>query len=81
MYDSEILNANEATKFSPFKLVYNRNEILPADNILQTRRIYNEDVDTQIAFQELHISFIRIRYNVPKAKKNQLEYVENKSKK
>ena len=45
-------NKNKTTKFSPFKLAYNRDVVLPIDNILQPRQIYYGDEYHQITFQE-----------------------------
>ena len=54
--------------------------VLPVDNILQPRRIYNGD-ENQMPFQEQHRGFVRIGESLSNVKKKQLEYVENQSKK
>lgn len=74
------LNENKTTKFSPFKLIYDRDLVLPVDNILQRRRHYNGEGLHQIAFQERHKAFVRIKANVSKDKRKQQEYAENKCK-
>ena len=47
-------------------LLYNRDVILPLDNILKPRRIYYGDEYHQIALKELHRSFILVRNNIKK---------------
>lgn len=72
---------NETTKFSPLKLIYNRDVLLHGDNILQPRRPYYGDEHHETAFQEQNKALVRMKANVSKAKKKQQEYAKNKSKK
>merc|ERR1712121_120800 len=47
-------NSNSTTKFSPFYLLYNRDVVLPLDNILKPRRKYYGQAHHEIAAQEQH---------------------------
>ena len=63
-------HVSETTKFSPYYLLYNRDVILPLDNILRPRRIYYGEEHHEIALQEMHRTFTLVRNNIRKAKKN-----------
>ena len=65
------LNVSESSKFSPFYLLYNRDVVLPIDNILKPRRKYVGEDYHQIALQEQHKAFVTVRSNLRKAKKRQ----------
>ena len=60
-------HVSEITKFSPYYLLYNRDVILPLDNILRPRRIYYGDEYHQIL--EMHRSFTLFSNN-KKSKEN-----------
>ena len=62
-------NISESSKFSPFFLLYNKDVVLPIDNILQPRRKYVGEEYHQIALQEQHKSFVTVRNYLRKAKK------------
>ena len=47
-------NVSESSKFSPLFLLYNRDVVLPGDNILQPRKKYVGEEYHQIALQEQH---------------------------
>ena len=49
-------HVNETTKFLPYYLLYNRNIILPLDNILRPRRIHYGDEHHEIVLQEIGIT-------------------------
>ena len=60
---------SETTIFSPPYLLYNRDVILPLDNILRPRRIYNHE----IALQEMPRTFNLDTINVKKAKRRAMD--------
>ena len=53
-------NVNESTKFSPYYLVYNRDPVLPLDNILKPCRHYLGEEPHKIGLQQQHKSFILV---------------------
>ena len=67
-------NMNESTKFSPYYLVYNRDPVLPFDNILKTCRCYLGEEPHKIGLQQQHKSFILVHNHLKKAKKRQARY-------
>ena len=73
-------NVNESSKFSPFFLLYNRDVVLPVDNILKPRRRYVGEEMHQIALQEQHKSFVAVRNHLRKAKKRQAKYADRGTK-
>ena len=73
-------NISESSKFSPFFLLYNRDVVLPIDNILQPRRKYVGEEYHQIALQEQHKSFVTVRNCLRKAKKRQAKYADRGTK-
>ena len=62
-------NVSESSKFSPFFLLYNRDVVLPVDNILKPRRRYVGEEMHQIALQEQHKSFVAVRNTCAKQRK------------
>ena len=72
-------NISESSKFSPFYLLYNRDVVLPVDNILKPRRKYLGEDYHQIALQEQHKSFVHVRNHLKKAKKRQAKYANKGS--
>ena len=64
-------NVSESSKFSPFYLLYNRDLVLPVDNILRPRRKYLGEDYHEIALQEQHKSNVAVRNNLKKAKVKQ----------
>ena len=73
-------NISESSKFSPFFLLYNRDVVLPIDNILQPRRKYVGEKYHQIALQEQHKSFVIVRNCLRRAKKRQAKYADKGTK-
>ncbi|KAK3103802.1 hypothetical protein FSP39_022015 [Pinctada imbricata] len=71
---------NESTKFSPFFLLYNRDVVLPLDNILKPRRKYHGEDLHQLALEIQHKSFISVHRHLKKAKRRQAFYADRKSK-
>ena len=60
--------------------MYNRDEVLPIDNILKPRRKYVGEDYHQIALQEQHKAFETVRTNLRKAKKRQAKYADRGTK-
>ena len=73
-------NVSESSKFSPFFLLYNRDVVLPVDNILKPRRKYVGEEMHQIALQEQHKCFVAVRNHLRKAKKRQAKYSDRGTK-
>ena len=61
-------HVSETTKFPPYYLFYNRDVILPLDDILRRRRIYYGDEHHEIALQAMHCTFILVRNNISKVR-------------
>ena len=72
-------NTNESTKFSAFYLLYNRDPVLPIDNILKPRRKYLGEEPHKIAIEQQHKSFIMVHQNLNRAKKRQAKYADRNS--
>ncbi len=68
------------TQFSPFFLLYNRDVVLPIDNLMKPRRKYQGQDLHQIILQEQHKAFQMVRRNLKKAKKRQAKYADRNSK-
>ena len=73
-------NVSESSKFSPFYLLYNRDVVLPVDNLLKPRRKYHGEELLKITLQEQHKAFLTVRNNLRKAKKRQAKYADRNSK-
>ena len=69
-------NINESKKFSPYYLLYNRDPVLPLDNILKPCRRYLGDEPHKIGLQNQHKSFILVHSHLKKAKKRQNKYAD-----
>ena len=54
------LNVSESSKFSPFFHLYNRDVVLPLDNILKPRRKYAGEDAHQIALEQQHKSSVLV---------------------
>jgi len=67
---------SETTKFSPYYLVYNRDVILPIDNLLMPRRRYLGEDRHQIALEQQHKAFVTVQRNLQKARKRQAKYAQ-----
>ncbi|XP_067655940.1 uncharacterized protein [Haliotis asinina] len=70
---------SESSKFSPFFLLYNRDVVLPVDNLLKPRRKYTGEEEHKIALQQQHKSFILVHRNMRKAKRRQAKYANRYS--
>ena len=73
-------NVSESSRFSPFFLLYNRDVVLPIDNIMKPRRKYLGEDYHQIALQEQHKAFVSVRNHLKKAKKRQAKYADKGTK-
>ncbi|WP_143558369.1 hypothetical protein, partial [Solemya velum gill symbiont] len=73
-------NINQSTKFSPFFLVYNRDVVLPLDNLLRPRRKYTGEESYKIQLEQQHKSFIQVHKRLKIAKKRQARYADKNSK-
>ncbi|VDI78045.1 Hypothetical predicted protein [Mytilus galloprovincialis] len=73
-------NINESTQLSPFYALYNRDPVLPLDNILQPRRKYNGEEYHKIALQQQHKSFMLVHKTMKKSKQKQAKYANKHSK-
>lgn len=73
-------NVSESSKFSPFFLLYNRDVVLPVDNLFKLRRKYQGEELHQIGLQEQHKAFIHVRRHLKKAKKRQAKYHDRNAK-
>ena len=68
-------NVSESSKYSPFYLLYNRNVVLPVDNLLKPRREYQGDDMHKIILQCFCYS-----KKQSKAKKRQARYADKNAK-
>ena len=69
-------NVSESSRFSPFFLLYNRDSVLPIDNIFKPLRKYLGEELRQTALQAQHKSFVAVRNHLRKAKKRQAKYAD-----
>ena len=72
-------NINDSTKFSPFYLLYNRDPVLPIDNILKPRRKYLGEEPHKIGLEQQHKAFVLVHKHLKKAKKRQAKYANENS--
>ena len=75
-----MFNHSDSSKFSPFFLLYNRDVVLPLDNILQPKRKHVEEEQQKIALQQQHKLFTFVHNHMKRAKKRQARYAETGSK-
>lgn len=73
-------NISESSKFSPFFLLYNRDVVLPVDNLFKLRRKYHGEDMHQIAIQEQHKALKQVRKQMKKSKKRQAKYHDRSAK-
>ena len=71
---------SDATNQSPFFLLYNRDVVLPLDNILKPRVKYQGEDMHQISLEIQHESFMEVHRNLKKAQKTQAFYTDRKAK-
>ena len=74
-------NISVSSKFLPFFFVYNRDVVLPVDNLMKPCRKNQWEELHQIALQEQHKSFTVIRKHLKKAKKRQAKHADSRTKK
>ena len=74
-------NTSISSKFSPFFLLYNRDSVLPVDNLMKQRRKFQGEELHQIALQEQHKTFTLVRRHLKKVKERQAKYADKGSKK
>ena len=55
-------NVNESTKFSPFFLLYNYDQVLPTENILTPRGRYLGEEPHKIVLEQQHKSFVMVNH-------------------
>ena len=73
-------NVSESSRYSPFYLMYNRDVVLPVDNLLKPRRKYHGEESHKITLQEQHKAFVTVRNNLRKAKRRQAKYADRNTK-
>ena len=73
-------NVSTSSKFSPFFLLYNRDVVLPIDNILKPRRKYTGEDLHKIALEQQHKSFVLVHKHLKRARKKQAKYADRKAK-
>ena len=61
-------------------LIYNRDPVLPIENILKPRRKYYGDQEHQIALEQQHQSFVLVHKYLKTAKKKQAKYANENRK-
>lgn len=59
---------SDATTYSPSFLVYNRDVVLPLDNILKPRKGYFGENQHKIALEQHHKSVVRVHRHMQKKK-------------
>ena len=73
-------NISESSKYSPFFLLYNRDVVLPVDNLLKPRRKYVGEEMHLIALQEQHKFFVKVKNYMKKAKQRQAKCTDQNAK-
>ena len=73
-------NISESSKFSPYFLLYNRDVVLPIDNLLKPRRKYHGEAMHKIALEQQHKSFMQVHRYLKKAKRRQAKYADKNCK-
>ena len=65
---------SDTAQHSPFFLLFNRDVVLPIDNILRPRRKYMGSDLHEVALQIQHQTFLQLHKNVEKARARQAKY-------
>ena len=73
-------NISESSKVSPYFLLYNRDVVLPLDNLLQPRQKYQGEETHKIALEQQHETFMLVHKDLKWAKRRQAKYADQKSK-
>ena len=73
-------NVSEFSKYSHLYFLYNRDVVLPVDNLLKARRKYHGEEEYKIALQEQHKAFLTVKNNLRKGKRRQARYADRKTK-
>ena len=73
-------NVSKTTAMTPFKLLYNRDPVLPLDNLLRPRVSTHSEQYHEMAFENLHKSFMTVLKNSKKAKVSRNK-IRNKNRK
>lgn len=71
---------NGSAKFSPFFLLYNRDVVLPIDNLLKPRRKYMGEDHHKIALENQHKYFVMVHQNIKRAQKRRERYANRDAK-
>ena len=75
-----IFDMNKSTRFSPYYLLYNRDPVLPHDNILKPCRCYVGEETHKSGLQQQHKSFILVHNHLKETNKKQARYVDRNTK-
>ena len=73
-------NNNESTKFSTFYLLYNREPVMPVDNILKPRQKYMGEEPHKLHLEQQYKSFVLFHRHLKRTKKRQAKYADRNSK-
>ena len=71
---------SETSKHTPFFLLFNRDPILPIDNLLKPRRKYHGEDYHKIILEEQHKSFKKVCAQIQKSKRRQADYANKNTK-
>jgi transposase InsO family protein len=67
-------SVSDASKFSPFFLLFNRDVVLPLDNILKPRRKYTGEDLHQIALEQQHKAFLQVHQNLKASRRRHMKH-------
>ena len=73
-------NVNESSKQSPFFALYNRDCVLPLDNLLKPRRKYEGEEFHKIILQNQHKAFLQTYKILKHSKRKQKDYADKNTK-